>query len=101
VGQWLWDTTFVTDLLAILPSQRDFIRGAYANFWDFQQRWSQAKPEYAQGMVANFMAPDSGPPTFPEKTGSPFRLIHRHRCWLGVWSGCTRVIVIWSWFGSH
>ena len=67
MGQWLWDTTFVTDLLAILPSQRDFIRGAYANFWDFQQRWSQAKPDYAQGMVANFMAPDSGPPTFSGK----------------------------------
>ena len=67
VGQWLWDTTSFTDLLAILPIQRDFIRGVYANFWDFQQRWSQAKPDYAQGMVANFMAPDSGPPTFSGK----------------------------------
>jgi glycogen debranching enzyme len=67
VGQWLWDTTFFTDLLAILPGQRDFIRGTYANFWDFQQRWNQAKPDYAQGMVANFMAPDSGPPGFSGK----------------------------------
>ena len=67
VGQWLWDTTFFTDLLAVLPGQRDFIRGAYQNFWDFQQRWNQAKPDYAQGMVANFMAPDSGPTYFSGK----------------------------------
>jgi hypothetical protein len=67
VGQWLWDTTFLTDLLAILPGQRNFIHGVYANFWDFQQRWSQAKPDYAQGMVANFMAPDSGPTSFSGK----------------------------------
>ena len=67
IGQWLWDTTFITDLLAILPDQRDFIRGAYANFWDFQHRWSEAKPDYAQGMVANFMAPDSGPSGFSGK----------------------------------
>src|SRR5579872_4163674 len=26
VGQWLWDTTFVTDLLAVLPGQRDILR---------------------------------------------------------------------------
>ena len=67
VGQWLWDTTFFTDLLAILPEQRDFICGAYANFWEFQQRWNQAKPDYADGMVANFMAPDSGPAGFSGK----------------------------------
>lgn len=67
VGQWLWDTTFLTDLLAILPDQQDFIRGVYANFWEFQQRWNQVKPDYAQGMVANFIAPDSGPAGFTGK----------------------------------
>lgn len=67
VGQWLWDTTFLTDLLAILPGQEDFIRGVYDNFWDFQDRWNKAKPDYAQGMIANFMAPDSGPPGFTGK----------------------------------
>ncbi len=67
VGQWIWDTTFLTDLAALLPDQRDFIRGVYANFWDFQERWKRAKPDYAQGMIANFMAPDSGPPIFNGK----------------------------------
>jgi putative isomerase len=67
VGQWIWDTTFLTDLVAILPDQRDFIRGIYANYWDSQERWNRAKPAYARGMVANFIAPDSGPPGFTGK----------------------------------
>jgi glycogen debranching enzyme len=54
-GQWLWDTTFVTDLLAILPDQSQIIRGVYQNFWDFCDRWNAAQPEYAHGMVANFI----------------------------------------------
>jgi glycogen debranching enzyme len=64
--QWLWDTTFVTDLLAILPGQREIIRGVYQNFWDFCDRWNIAKPEYAHGMVANFIAPFSEPDTGPD-----------------------------------
>lgn len=67
VGQWIWDTTFVTDLVAILPGQQEFIRGIYANYWEFQERWDRAKPEYARGMIANFIAPDSGPPGFTGK----------------------------------
>jgi hypothetical protein len=67
VGQWIWDTTFLTDLVAIIPAQRDFIRGIYANYWEFQARWNKAQPEYAQGMIANFIAPDSGPPGFTGK----------------------------------
>jgi hypothetical protein len=67
VGQWIWDTTFLTDLLAILPGEQNFIRGIYANYWEFQERWNQAKPDYAHGMVANFIAPDSGPPGFTGK----------------------------------
>lgn len=59
VGQWLWDTMFVVDLLSILPDQRDTIRGIFQNYWDFQERWNAAKPEYAHGMVANFIAPYS------------------------------------------
>ena len=72
VGQWIWDTTFLTDLLAILPDQRDFIRGIYQNFWDSQQRWQQAKPAYAQGMIANFIAPDSGTSIFTGKSWLTF-----------------------------
>ena len=64
VGQWIWDTTFLTDLMAILPGREEFIRGVYANYWEFQERWNRAKPDYAQGMVANFIAPDSGPKAF-------------------------------------
>jgi hypothetical protein len=67
VGQWIWDTTFLTDLLAIVPDQRDFIRGIYQNYWNFQVRWNKEKPAYAHGMVANFIAPDSGPPGFTGK----------------------------------
>ena len=44
VGQWIWDTTFLTDLLAIVPHQQEFIRGIYQNYWDSQQRWTAAKP---------------------------------------------------------
>ncbi|MCL2661368.1 MAG: hypothetical protein FWD64_12750 [Acidobacteriaceae bacterium] len=61
VGQWLWDTPFVTDLLAAVPSQKKIIRGIYANFWDFQDRWQKAKPPYAGGMIANSIFPYSGP----------------------------------------
>jgi hypothetical protein len=67
VGQWIWDTTFLTDLLSILPAQRDFIRGIYQNYWDFQNRWNAEKPDYSKGMIANFMAPNNGPPGFSGK----------------------------------
>jgi len=67
VGQWIWDTTFLTDLVAVIPAQRDFIRGIYANYWEFQARWNKAQPDYARGMIANFIAPDSGPPGFTGK----------------------------------
>ena len=59
VGQWLWDTMFVVELLGILPDQRETVRGVFQNYWDFQDRWNAAMPEYAHGMVANFIAPYS------------------------------------------
>jgi hypothetical protein len=49
-GQWLWDTTFVTDLLAILPGQKQIIRGIYQNFWDFCDRWNKIQPSYSHGV---------------------------------------------------
>jgi glycogen debranching enzyme len=60
-AQWLWDTMFVADLLAILPGQQQILRGVFQNYWDFQQRWDAAKPEFMHGMVANFMAPFDAP----------------------------------------
>jgi len=60
-AQWLWDTMFVLDLLAILPGKQETIRGVFQNYWDFQQRWNSAKPDFMHGMVANFMAPYDAP----------------------------------------
>jgi glycogen debranching enzyme len=60
-AQWLWDTMFVADLLALLPGQVHLLRGVFQNYWDFQQRWNAAKPEPMHGMVANFMAPFDAP----------------------------------------
>ena len=37
-GQWIWDTMFVVDLLAILPEQKKTIRDIFQNYWDFQDR---------------------------------------------------------------
>jgi putative isomerase len=71
-GQWIWDTTFLTDLLSIIPEQRDFIRGVYQNYWDFQNRWDAEKPDYARGMIANFIAPNSGVAEFDGKQWRTF-----------------------------
>jgi hypothetical protein len=51
VGQWIWDTMFVVDLLSILPGQRQVIRDIFQNYWDFQDRWNKEKPAYAHDMV--------------------------------------------------
>jgi hypothetical protein len=56
-AQWLWDTMFVVDLLSALPNQQATIRGVFQNYWDFQERWNAAKPEFMHGMIANFIAP--------------------------------------------
>jgi len=56
-GQWVWDTMFVVDLLALLPEQKDFIRETFQNFWDFQERWNRKRPEYAHDMVACMIEP--------------------------------------------
>jgi putative isomerase len=61
-AQWLWDTMFVVDLLSILPGQESTIRGVFQNYWDFQERWNAAKPDFMHGMIANFIAPFDGAP---------------------------------------
>ena len=50
-GQWIWDTMFVVDLLSILPGQKQLIRDIFQNYWDFQDRWNEIVPDYAQDMV--------------------------------------------------
>jgi neutral trehalase len=52
---------FVADLLSVLPDQKEILRGVFQNYWDFQQRWDAAKPDFMHGMVANFMAPFDAP----------------------------------------
>jgi len=51
MGQWIWDTMFVVDLLSILPDKRQIIREIFENYWDFQDRWNQKMPAYARDMV--------------------------------------------------
>ena len=56
-GQWIWDTMFVADLLALLPDTRDTLRGVFRNYWDFQERWNATQPTYAHDMVACMIHP--------------------------------------------
>jgi neutral trehalase len=71
-AQWLWDTMFVLDLLSILPGQQETIRGVFQNYWDFQQWWNAAKPEFMHGMVANFIVPLDAPGSREGKTWRTF-----------------------------
>lgn len=58
VGQWIWDTMFVVDLLSILPEREKQIREVFANHWDFQDRWNAKMPEYAHDMVVGTIKTD-------------------------------------------
>ncbi len=71
-AQWLWDTTFVVDLLSILPREERVIREVFQNYWDFQRRWNQVKPNFMHGMIANFIAPFDGNQYFPGKEWRTF-----------------------------
>ena len=51
VGQWIWDTMFVVDLLSLLPDQKPVIHDIFQNYWDFQDRWNLRMPAYARDMV--------------------------------------------------
>lgn len=44
-GQWIWDTMFVVDLLALLPEHQETLRDVFQNYWDFQERWNARSPE--------------------------------------------------------
>lgn len=51
LGQWIWDTMFVVDLLSILPGRERQIRDIFQNYWDFQDRWNKDAPECARDMI--------------------------------------------------
>ena len=57
VGQWIWDTMFVVDLLSILPGQQQVIRDVFQNYWDFQVSWNAKTPDYAHDMIPCFIKP--------------------------------------------
>lgn len=61
LGQWIWDTMFVVDLLSILPDKKQLIRDIFQNYWDFQDRWNEIVPEYAQDMITGTIK------TFPQE----------------------------------
>lgn len=50
-GQWIWDSMFVVDLLAIVPGKEPVIRGIFQNYWDFQDRWNRTAPAHARDMI--------------------------------------------------
>jgi len=56
-GQWIWDTMFEVDLLAILPERKELIREIFQNYWDFQERWNGKRPAYAHDMIACMIEP--------------------------------------------
>jgi putative isomerase len=56
-GQWIWDTMFEIDLLAILPDKKELIREIFQNYWDFQERWNEKRPDYAHNMIACMIEP--------------------------------------------
>jgi putative isomerase len=51
LGQWIWDTMFVVDLLSLLPGKAQLIRDIFQNYWDFQDRWNRWMPDYAHDMI--------------------------------------------------
>jgi putative isomerase len=51
LGQWIWDTMFVVDLMSLMPEKKGVIREVFHNYWDFQDRWNETAPPYAQDMI--------------------------------------------------
>ncbi len=57
IGQWIWDTMFVLDLLSILPGREKQIRDIFRNYWDFQDRWNAREPEFMHDMITVAIKP--------------------------------------------
>ena len=51
LGQWIWDTMFVVDLMSLMPEKKGLIREVFGNYRDFQDRWNETAPDYAQDMI--------------------------------------------------
>ncbi len=51
LGQWIWDTMFVVDLMSLMPEKRGLIREVFGNYRDFQERWNESAPKYARDMI--------------------------------------------------
>ncbi len=59
MGQWIWDTMFVTDLLSIFPEQKGVMHEVFQNYRDFQVRWNNVMPEYAHDMIPCMIEPNN------------------------------------------
>lgn len=57
VGQWIWDSMFVVDLLSAIPGKETVLRDVFHNYRDFQERWNKVTPEYRHNMVACMIEP--------------------------------------------
>jgi len=53
LGQWMWDTQFVVDLLSIYPEQKQTIRDVFQNYWDYQDRWNNNFWDWSQRWGGN------------------------------------------------
>jgi putative isomerase len=51
LGQWIWDTMFVVDLMSLMPEKKGLIREVFGNYRDFQESWNETAPKYAQDMI--------------------------------------------------
>ena len=51
LGQWIWDTMFVVDLMSLMPEKQGLIRDVFGNYRDFQDRWNETAPKYARDMI--------------------------------------------------
>lgn len=56
-GQWIWDTMFIVDMLALLPEYNELLRDVFQNYWDFQERWNVKSPAFARDMVPCMIEP--------------------------------------------
>jgi putative isomerase len=51
----------VVDLLSIMPDKKTVIQDIFGNYWDFQDRWNAAMPEYARDMITGVIKTDPQP----------------------------------------
>jgi glycogen debranching enzyme len=70
--QYIWDTMFMLDILALLPDQKETIREVVGNFWDNQDYTTRLLPPSAEGMIGHgFGAAGDTYAGVPKKSNNP------------------------------